>query len=189
MTTENNEKSFLLRAKQFIKFRIIHVDDSPHRIALGVSLGLFTAFLPFLGIHTITAFALAFITRSNKVVAVLCSWLSNPLTVIPIFVPCYALGRAVVSIFRDSPPANIDQTSEILKQSFSFSGMVNALTSSNFWKELATLFGKIGLELTTGCLICGTTAAITSYFIIYKMIVAHRKKIAKPHKQTTTESN
>ncbi len=37
------------RVINFLKFRILHIDDSPHRIALGVALGLFTAYLPPLG--------------------------------------------------------------------------------------------------------------------------------------------
>ena len=100
MTNSEKKQGFLGRAKQFIKFRIIHVDDSPHRIALGVAMGFFTAFLPFLGLHTISALFLAFVTRANKAVALLCSWICNPFTVVPIFIPSYLLGRKVVSFFR-----------------------------------------------------------------------------------------
>ena len=177
------QRTLLVRIRRFIKFRIIHVDDSPHRIALGVSLGLFTAFLPLLGLHTLIALMLAFVSRANKAVAILCSWISNPLTVIPIFVPCYIFGRAVVGIFRDPLPADTEQVAEILSRSFSFSGMVAAVSSSDFWKEMAVLFGKVGLELTTGCLVLGVTFAIVFYFITYKMIIVHREKVARKRKK------
>ncbi|MCF7954640.1 MAG: DUF2062 domain-containing protein [Phycisphaerae bacterium] len=176
MTNNDKKQSFLARTRAFIKFRIIHLDDSPHRIALGASLGMFTAFLPFLGLHTVIALMLAFITRSNKAVALLCSWISNPFTFIPIFVPCYLLGRSVVGIFKSPPPADPAKVAEILTQTFSFSTLASALFTAEFWREATTLFGKIGLELITGCLICGVTAAIFSYFIIKKMIVEHRIK-------------
>jgi len=179
MTNNDNNQSFLAHTKAFIKFRIIHVDDSPHRIALGVSLGLFTAFLPFLGLHTITALILAFLTRANKAVALLCSWMSNPFTIIPIFVPCYLLGRAVVGIFRTAPPTDTAEVAQILARTLSFSTLTSALTTTEFWRQMATLFGKIGLELMTGCLICGVTTAISSYFIIKKMTIVHRIKHEK----------
>jgi uncharacterized protein (DUF2062 family) len=185
MQNQSNDKSFVVRVRQFIKFRIIHVDDSPHRIALGVSLGLFTAFLPFLGVHTITALFLAFLTRANKAVAILCSWVSNPLTVIPIFVPCYMLGRAVVGVFTDIPPVDTSQVAEILEKSFSFSGLIAAISSTDFWRELASLFGKIGLELITGSLILGTVVGTISYFASYRMIVSHRKKVSRKHRRTS----
>lgn len=183
MTNQDKDKSFFGNARQFIMFRIIHVDDSPHRIALGVSLGIFTAFLPFLGLHTLTAFALAFFIRANKVVAVLCSWISNPLTVIPIFVPCYVFGRAVVSIFKHSPVTDLNQVTEILQRLFSLSSLTTVMTSADFWKEMASLFGKIGFELITGCLIVGVTLAVISYFATRKMIIVHRNKVAHSHRK------
>jgi uncharacterized protein (DUF2062 family) len=179
MANENKELGFLARTRQFVKFRIIHVDDSPHRIALGFALGTFTAFLPFLGLHTVTAILLAFIARANKAVALLCSWISNPFTVIPIFVPCYLLGRAVVGIFRDASPTDPAEVVAILKQSLSLSKLASAITTAEFWKEAASLFGKIGVELMTGCLIFGVTLSVTSYFVIYKMVVTHRIKHEK----------
>jgi len=176
MANNDKKQSYLARIKRFIKFRIIHVDDSPHRIALGVALGVFTAFLPFLGLHSFGALFLAFVTRANKAVALLCSWINNPFTVIPIFVPCYLLGRKVVGIFRDTPPTDTAEVARILKQTLSFSTMTSAFTSTEFWKEMASLFGKIGLELMTGCLIMGVTIGVASYFLAYKIIVKHRLK-------------
>ena len=176
MTDNNKQLSFLARTRQFIKFRIIHLDDSPHRIALGAAIGMFTAFLPFLGIHSITALLLAFITRANKAVALLCSWISNPFTFIPILVPCYLLGRTIVGIFGNSAPTDAAEVAAILERSFSFSTLISVITTAEFWRETAEIFGKIGLELITGCLIGGVTIAITSYFIIYKMIAVHRIK-------------
>lgn len=189
MQKQEEQKNLFARARQFIKFRIIHVDDSPHRIALGVSLGLFTAFLPLLGLHTLIALMFSFVFHANKAVAILCSWISNPLTVIPIFVPSYIFGRSVVGLFRDSPPSDPDQVAEILARSFSFSSMVDAFSSSDFWKEMGTLFGKIGLELITGCLVLGTTFAIVFYFATYKIIIVHREKVARKHEKAAISNH
>lgn len=191
MTNKDKKFSYLTRIWRFIEFRIIHIDDSPHRIALGVSLGMFTAFLPLMGLHTIIALLLTFITRANKAVSVLCSWISNPFTIIPIYLPCYLMGRMIVGIFRNGSPTKTAEVTEFLKQTLSLSRLTSTVTSAEFWKETATLFGKIGLELTTGCLICGITAAIVSYFIIFNMIMVHRvkhqKKIVTQKIETQTQ--
>lgn len=43
----------------FVKFRILHVDDTPQRIARGVAVGVWIAFTPLLGLHMILALAIA----------------------------------------------------------------------------------------------------------------------------------
>jgi len=179
MKSNDNQQSLPARIKAFMIFRVIHVDDSPHRISLGVAIGIFTAFLPFLGLHTISALLLAFITRANKAVAVLSSWVNNPFTVVPIFVMSYLAGRSLVGFFGSTPVTETVDAAAILEQSLTFSTLTSALTTAEFWSRMAGLFGKIGLELVTGCLICGTTLSICAYFIMYKMIAAYRIKHKK----------
>lgn len=174
MANTDKEPGYLIRFWRFIEFRIIHIDDSPHRIALGVSLGMFTAFLPFLGLHSIIALLLAFLARANKAVALLCSWISNPFTVIPIFIPCYLLGRAVIGVFTNIPMTGKTEVAATLRHTLSYSSL-----SAEFWKEMGSLFGKIGLELVTGSLICGVTTAFVSYFVMFNIIVVHRAKRKK----------
>jgi len=53
---------------------------SPHEIALGVALGIFVAFIPLFGTHTITAIALASLLRVNTLIVLLGTQISNPLT-------------------------------------------------------------------------------------------------------------
>ena len=36
---------------RFVKFRILHVDDSPERIARGLAIGVFISYLPLMGIQ------------------------------------------------------------------------------------------------------------------------------------------
>jgi uncharacterized protein len=53
---------------------------SPHEIALGVAVGIFVAFIPLFGTHTITAIALASLLRVNTLIVLLGTQISNPLT-------------------------------------------------------------------------------------------------------------
>ena len=40
-------------AERFFIYRVLHVDDTPHRIALGVAVGIFVAWTPTVGLHMI----------------------------------------------------------------------------------------------------------------------------------------
>jgi uncharacterized protein (DUF2062 family) len=36
---------------RFLEYKILHIEDTPHKISLGVALGLFIAWSPLLGLH------------------------------------------------------------------------------------------------------------------------------------------
>ena len=75
--------------------RLLAIDDPPERTALAFSIGVFIAFSPFLGLHTIMATALAFAFRFNKIAIYAGTFVNNPfLTLVPIILASYAVGRA-----------------------------------------------------------------------------------------------
>ena len=43
----------LWQTERFIKYRVLHVDDTPHRIALGVALGFFVTWTPTIGVQIV----------------------------------------------------------------------------------------------------------------------------------------
>jgi uncharacterized protein (DUF2062 family) len=159
----------------FVKFRILHVDDTSRRIALGVAVGVWTAFTPFLGLHMFMALAIAALVRANKALAVLFVWVSNPFTMIPVYTASYLVGRFFVGRFHHSSikPGKIG---ELLGNLFSFENMLTCLYSKPFWRELAKVFGKIGLEVTVGGFILGLLAALIGYFVTYRIVTTHRTK-------------
>src|ERR1044072_469938 len=73
--------------------RLLAIDDPPERTALAFSIGVFIAFSPFLGLHTILATAIAFLFRFNKIAIYTGTFLNNPiLTLVPIIIGSYAVG-------------------------------------------------------------------------------------------------
>ena len=58
--------------------KLLSLNDSPHDIALGLALGIFTGFLPLMGIQmgVVLIFALPF-RKANKVAAVAGVWITN----------------------------------------------------------------------------------------------------------------
>ena len=77
--------------------RLLAIDDPPERTALAFSIGVFIAFSPFLGLHTLMATALAFLFRFNKVAIYTGTFINNPfLTLVPIIIASYAVGAFVM---------------------------------------------------------------------------------------------
>jgi uncharacterized protein (DUF2062 family) len=159
----------------FIKFRILHVDDTPQRIARGIAVGLWIAFTPFLGLHMILALALAALFRANKALAVLFVWISNPFTLLPIYGSAYLTGRFLVGQFHPSL-LQPEQAGDLLGELFSFSKMMTCLHSTAFWEEMAVVFGKIGLEVIVGGFVLGTIVAIAGYTATYWLVNTYRVK-------------
>jgi len=172
-------------AIRFIKFRILHVNDSPHAIALGIALGLMVAYLPPVGFHIILLIPLTVILRANKFVAFTAVWISNPLTFVAIYYPGYLIGRAVTVCFQPQQPLDPHQISAMFAKSLSFDYIIANLFTSRFWTQLGSLLTQIGLELTIGGIILGAAIAAMAYFTTYHLIIYYRKN--HPHIQINNQ--
>ncbi len=107
-----------------------------HSVSGGFLIGLFIAFLPIPGQMPLAAL-LAFLFRVNMPLSVALVWISNPLTMAPIFFATYELGRWIL----DSPPVT-----------FSIELSLHWLTSefTKFWKPL--LVGSLITAIVMGVL-------------------------------------
>jgi uncharacterized protein (DUF2062 family) len=99
--------------------RLLAIDDPPERTALAFSIGVFIAFSPFLGLHTIMATAIAFLFRFNKVAIYTGTFVNNPfLTLVPIIIVSYGIGAVILGRPRHIP----DEGLELLKNPRIFYG-------------------------------------------------------------------
>jgi uncharacterized protein (DUF2062 family) len=77
--------------------RLLALDDPPERTALAFSIGVFIAFSPFLGLHTLLATLIAFLFRFNKIAIFSGAFINNPfLTLVPIIIASYAVGALIL---------------------------------------------------------------------------------------------
>ena len=75
--------------------KILHLQESPHRTALAFSIGVFIAFAPHYGFHTLSVVFLAWLFRLNYLVVFLGALVNNPWTIIPILGVTFYTGFAV----------------------------------------------------------------------------------------------
>ncbi|MEP6741997.1 MAG: DUF2062 domain-containing protein [bacterium] len=88
--------------------RLLALDDPPERTALAFSIGVFIAFSPLLGLHTILATLVAFLFRFNKIAIYTGTFINNPfLTLVPIIISSYAIGAFLLGRPLRIPPQGL----------------------------------------------------------------------------------
>jgi uncharacterized protein (DUF2062 family) len=105
-------------------------------VTSGIAIGVFCAFLP-MPFEMFAALLIAAMIGANVPCALTFVWISNPLTWIPLYTPCYLLGASILRI----DPIPLSQIS-ILQVG---------------WHYVA---------LWLGCLIVGTAISLTTHFIL-----------------------
>lgn len=173
-------KMLLRRLEGFFIYRVLHVDDTPHRIALGVAIGIFVTWTPTLGFQMLIALALSWLLGANKLVGLPFVWISNPLTLGAIYYPNFALGRWLLSGHHERP-----RFTQIL------------LVSGDSWIETWVLRVQAWWEATyhvlaplwLGSLTVATVLGLTTYVAIRYAVVAYRKalELRREHRRQLRE--
>jgi hypothetical protein len=148
--------------------RLLALDDPPERTALAFSIGVFIAFSPFLGFHTIMATALAFIFRFNKIAIYTGTFVNNPfLTLVPIIVASYAVGAFLLG----QPLGLPSESRELLLHPQIFSG--------NYWRALFVESRHVLVPFAIGGTVLSVVFSLISYPLILSLLRARRKESAE----------
>jgi len=141
---------------------LIHVEDSPSRVALAFSLGIFIAFSPILGIHTGLAIAIAIGFRLNKAAILVGAWTNNPWTIAPM----YSAGTLLGSFILGVSPASLGEIDW-------------SLSGREFYTSLAAGLRPLLMPFIVGNLVLGAAAAAVS-FLALRFLLTRRKRRAAP---------
>jgi uncharacterized protein (DUF2062 family) len=154
---------FNRHVRRFVTHKMLHADDPPHRLALGVAIGMFIAFTPTMGFQMLLVVFAAWLLRANKVVGLPIVWISNPATMVPLYYWCYLVGRVVLG---------------------------HEGIGRHWWKELAhpphgwwtgiTFYWSrimdIAAPLWLGSVMIGFIAAYVSYYAVYHGVCMYRMR-------------
>ena len=135
--------------------QLLHLNESPHRTALAFAVGVFIAFSPTYGLHTLTVFFCAWAFRLNVIALLAGAFLNNPWTLVPI------LGATLWTGFQlpgmpEMPPFQwepIDPTS--------------------LYQRVMPYF----IPFVAGGIVLGVLGALISYPIAYVLISQYRRRI------------
>jgi uncharacterized protein len=148
--------------------RLLAIDDPPERTALAFSIGVFIAFSPFLGLHTIAATLIAFLFRFNKIAIYAGTFLNNPfLTLVPIILASYGIGAFLLGRPLSIPAEGI----ELIKNPHPFSREYYNQVFIQSWFVIA----PFALGATLLSVICSVLAYPLTLWLLRK----HRQRREK----------
>lgn len=139
---------------------LLHVEDSPSRVAAAFALGVFIAFFPLLGIHTGLAIAIALAFRLNKVAILAGAWTNNPWTVAPMYTAGTLLGCFVLGV----SPASLG-------------GIEWSLHGRAFYESLVAGFRPLLMPFIVGNLFLGAVAGALTFLALRSILASRRRGI------------
>ncbi len=154
------------KLKRFFIYRVLHVDDTPHRIALGLAIGIFITWTPTMGLQMILTVMLASLMRANKFVGVPFVWISNPVTAVPLYGFNYLVGTWVL------PGGNYsvsEFTESLSKAVFIGGGWMDKIGA--WWQATYDFF----LPLWVGSIVVALILAVPTYVVTRWAVVKYRK--------------
>lgn len=151
----NRKKFSIARNFNYYKYRLLRLRENPQKIARGFASGIFAGCLPLMGLQFIISVIIAFLVRGNKFAAVMGTWISNPITYIPLFVLNFQLGKFILSFFLNN------NTQELNLKS---------------WANLKGLGTDITITLLFGSVIMGLFASIFGYYLILYLLSKKQNK-------------
>ncbi|WP_437186004.1 DUF2062 domain-containing protein [Planctomicrobium sp. SH668] len=144
---------------------ILHLDDSPHSIALGTAIGVFVGITPTGGFQMALVLLIAFCTkkffRFNRIAGLIGVYISNPLTTIPLCWYSYRIG----TLFYPNKTTWLE-----FKEMFHFASISDSCSS------LKLIIVNVGLPLAVGSVILGAIFAIVSYPVVLYLASSIQKR-------------
>jgi uncharacterized protein (DUF2062 family) len=138
----------------FLK-RILRLSGAPYGIAMGAAVGAGVAITPFLGLHLVITFALAWLLRGNMIAgAIAGTCIGNPLTYAFIWASTYQLGHLILDSSARPAPARLEH--DLLYKS---------------WNQLWPILEP----MTVGALPVGLMLGAVVYLVVYKSVSAYRE--------------
>ena len=154
------------KIKRFLIYRVFHVDDTPHRIALGLAVGIFITWTPTIGFQMVLPILLAALLRANKFVGVPFVWISNPLTAVPLYGFNYLVGSWVLPGHQSLG----EFTGSIGNALFRSSGWLDRVGA--WWGATIQFFGP----LWVGSILVGLLLSVTTYFVTRRAVEGYRRR-------------
>ena len=140
--------------KKFVR-KILHAEGDPKEIGLAIGVGVFIAFFPIFGTHTVLVFFLAWLFRLSAALVLIGAFTNNPITMLPM----YLLGLWVGFIIMGMPHIEIDWHMDL---------------------DTMYAFAKLYfLPFCVGNLVLGVVGGIFAYFLSVSGVKRYRERLAE----------
>ncbi len=129
-------KLFIHRWRKFLEW-LWQQNGTPGQLARGLASGVFSGCFPFFGVQTLIGIALARIIKGNVLLAAVGTWISNPITYVPIYWLNYKLGCCFLGHRETIPNLELITLDGFIREGWLFTSRI--LIGSTFTGSIAAL--------------------------------------------------
>ncbi len=149
------------RPLRYWYLRLVRLRAHPDELARGLAAGVFAGLYPLFGLQTVIGVAIALRIRGNPLMAAAGTWVSNPLTYVPLYAFNYQLGRWILG-----RPGTAT--------------LGNEVAAYENWQAMGL---EVGAALFLGCTLMGLGCSILSYGIGLPLITQLQRQYQR-HRPT-----
>ena len=166
------------RAIEYVGIRLKRIPDTPHKISLGMSCGIFASFTPLFGLHFLIAGLLSYLLRANVLASLIGTFVGNPITFPIITVFNLKLGEWILG----SSEYSSDDGGKIFEGFLDFifliykSFFTEGSIGDNNVPRMNEFLNGVFIPYSLGGLILGIFIAVVSYFLLRPLVATYQKK-------------
>ena len=166
------------RAIEYVAIRLKRIPDTPHKISLGMSCGIFASFTPLFGLHFLIAGLLSYLFRANVLASLIGTFVGNPITFPVITVFNLKLGEWILgsSEYSSGDGGKIFEGFLdfifLIYKSFFTEGSIG----ENNVPRMNEFLNGVFIPYSLGGLILGIFIAVVSYFLLRPLVATYQKK-------------
>lgn len=146
------------RSLKYLAKRVLRLTASPHAIAAGIAAGVFASFTPYMGLHFLIAFAVAYIIAGNMIAAAAGTFIGNPITFPFIWAATFTTGNFILGIDpgENGPHETLKMLRHIDFWEVGFAGI---------WDVGASIWEPVLKPMTVGAIPLGITLGVIFYIV------------------------
>ena len=168
----------ITRAIEYVGIRLKRIPDTPHKISLGMSCGIFASFTPLFGLHFLIAGLLSYLLRANVLASLIGTFIGNPITFPIITVFNLKLGEWILGSNKYSSGDGgkifegfLDFIFLVYKSLFTEGSI-----GENSVPRMNEFLKGVFIPYSLGGFILGVSVAIISYFLLRPLVSTYQKK-------------
>lgn len=158
--------------------RLMTIEDTPHNIAMGVFIGVMVAYQPIVGLQMIVGAIICKVIGANVIASLPMAWITNPVTIVPIFYGTYKLGE----VFTGG-----QLSYEELERRFATIADIDGIF--NAFVEGTRLLWDIMWPMVLGGLLVGVVNGLLFYYLVRRFVTAYqsRRILTPPARDASVE--
>lgn len=171
---KNKKKGKLAQRVDQMMIRVRELQGNPHYVALGMAIGVFVSITPSIPFHTVIAVTMAYLLGASRPAAIIGVWVSNPFTVVFLYIACYKLG---IMLFGNSfgDAETVRALVAVMESGIPLEEQIHVFVDF-FHTRLRLFFAMIA-----GGVILGIPCGIIAYFVTKNFVKKlHLQKKNKP---------